>query len=148
MRCTASSRVFSVYALAAAPGYGLGWAELNPDTDHPAAEIKLLREQSFRVRLVDVSGAPARDVEVQKLRIGRRTDDGRFDGVSISGTPPDGIRAWPWPVTTHDQGRITLTGIGRGPGVKIALSVRDPRYAIQQRRPSSKWWTSRCPAAS
>ena len=129
---TASSRVFSVYALAAAPGYGLGWAELNPDADQPAAEIRLLPEQTLRVRLVDVTGAPARGVDVQILRIGRRTEDGRFDGVSISGTPPDGIRAWPRAVTTDDQGRISVAGIGRGSGVKIALSVRDPRYAIQQ----------------
>ena len=129
---TASSRVFSVYALAAAPGYGLGWAELNPDADQPAAEIRLLPEQTLRVRLVDVTGAPARGVDVQILRIGRRTEGGRFDGVSISGTPPDGIRAWPRAVTTDDQGRISVTGIGRGSGVKIALSVRDPRYAIQQ----------------
>ena len=28
---TASTRFFEVYALAAAPGFGLGWAELNPD---------------------------------------------------------------------------------------------------------------------
>jgi RNA polymerase sigma factor (sigma-70 family) len=129
---TASSRVFSVYALAAAPRYGLGWAELNPDDDQPAAEIKLLPEHTFRVRLVDVSGAPARNVEVQVLSIGRRMDGGRFEGISISGTPPDGIRAWPRPITTNDQGRIALTGIGCGPGVKITLSVRDARYATQQ----------------
>ena len=38
---TASIRFFEVYALAAAPGFGLGWVELNPDAEQPAAEIRL-----------------------------------------------------------------------------------------------------------
>ena len=56
---TASIRVFEVYAMAAAPGYGLGWAELNPDAEQPAADIRLRPEQLIRVRLVDVTGRPA-----------------------------------------------------------------------------------------
>ncbi len=128
---TAASRVFVVNALAAAPGYGLGWAELNPDAEQPTAEIRLFAEQPLRVRLVDVAGAPAKGVEVQVLRIGRQTAEGQFDGVSISGIPPEGIRAWPRAVTTDDQGRITLTGIGRGRDNKITLSVGDLRYARQ-----------------
>ena len=38
---TASIRFFEVIALASAPGYGLAWAELNPDAEHPAADLKL-----------------------------------------------------------------------------------------------------------
>jgi RNA polymerase sigma factor (sigma-70 family) len=129
---TAAARVFVVDALAAAPGYGLGWAELDPDAEQPAAEIRLRREQTLRVRLVDVNGAPARGVAVSLLHIGRRTDDGSFDGVRISGTPPVGIRAWPRPVTTDEQGRITLNGIGGG--LDVALEVRDLRYARQDPR--------------
>src|SRR5262249_40329095 len=49
---TASTRVFEVYVMAAAPGYGLGWADLNPDAEQPAAEIRLFPEQPIRVRLV------------------------------------------------------------------------------------------------
>ncbi len=68
---TASTRVFEVYAVAAAPGFGLGWAELNPDAEQPAAEIRLQPEQAVRVRLIDVTGAPAKGVEVTVT--GRRT---------------------------------------------------------------------------
>jgi protocatechuate 3,4-dioxygenase beta subunit len=129
---TASTRVYQVSAVAAAPGYGLGWAVLNPDAQEPAAEIRLLPERTYRIQLSDVTGAPAKGVEVQVLRIGRRTADGLFDGVDSSGHPPDGMRTWPQPVTTDDQGRITLSGLGRGRGLTITLDVLDPRYAQQQ----------------
>src|SRR5262249_23923661 len=62
---TASTRVFEVHAIAAAPGYGLGWAELNPDAEQPSAEIALQPEQVARARLVEVNGAPAKGVEVR-----------------------------------------------------------------------------------
>ncbi len=128
---TKSDRVFQVSAVAAAPGYGLGWAVLNPDAEEPAAEIRLLPEQTYRIRLVDVNGSPAKGVEVQVGSIGRRTAEGRFDGVATSGNPPDGMLTWPRPVTTDDQGRIALTGLGRGPGIAINLSIVDPRHALQ-----------------
>jgi RNA polymerase sigma factor (sigma-70 family) len=128
---TASDRVYQVSAVAAAPGYGLGWAVLNPDAETPAADVRLLPEQTFRIRLVDVTGAPAKGVEVRVLRVGRRTSDGLFDGVGTSGRPPDGLLAWPRPLTTDDQGRLTLTGLARGRGITIDLSIFDPRYARQ-----------------
>jgi RNA polymerase sigma factor (sigma-70 family) len=134
---TASTLVYVVHALAAAPGYGLGWAELNPDAEQPAAEIKLLPEQIFHLRLVDVTGAPATGVEVRVQGFGRRTDNGLFDGISFWFDSPEGISTWPRPVTTDDQGRITLGGIGRGRGVDITLGVRDPRYAWQNLRVDS-----------
>src|SRR5262249_9322568 len=68
---TAADRVFRVYAIAAAPGYGLGWVALDPDAEEPAAEIRLLPEQILSARLTEISGAPARGVEVRVLRIGR-----------------------------------------------------------------------------
>jgi RNA polymerase sigma factor (sigma-70 family) len=129
---TASTLVYQVSAVASAPGYGLGWAVLNPDAAEPAAEIRLLPEQTFRIQLSDVTGAPAKGVEVQVVRIGRRTADGLFDGAGTSGNPPDGMSTWPRPVITDDQGRITLTGFGRSPGLTLTLSVVDPRYAQQE----------------
>jgi hypothetical protein len=125
---TASTRIPEVVALAAAPGYGLGWVELNPDADQPGAEITLLPEQPIRVRLVDVTGAPAGGVEVGVQFVGRLSS-GLFEGVRFWTDPPTGMRAWPRPVKTDDRGRATVSGIGRGP--RVSLTVRDPRYARQ-----------------
>jgi len=126
---TASNRVFEVFALAAAPGYGLGWAALNPDADQPGADIRLLPEQPVCVRLVDVTGTPAKLVEVRVQSIGRPSDNGLFDGVTLWANPPHGMRTWPRPVTTDDQGRTTVPGIGRG--LRVFLTVRDSRFAWQ-----------------
>ena len=41
----------------------------------------------------------------------------------------DGLRAWPRSVTTDQQGRFTLAGIGRD--LTASLEVRDPRFARQ-----------------
>jgi RNA polymerase sigma factor (sigma-70 family) len=126
---TASTRVFEVHAIAAAPGYGLGWVELNPDAEQPIAEIRLQPEQIVRARLVDVTGAPARGVTVRVLSLWRANDQGEGTGVWVSDGPPEGIRAWPKPLKTDDQGRIALAGVGRGVGV--SLQVRDVPYARQ-----------------
>jgi RNA polymerase sigma factor (sigma-70 family) len=126
---TASSRVFEVFAVAAAPGYGLGWAELNPDAEQPVSDIRLQPEQVVRVRLIDVAGEPARGVEVIVSGIGRANGKGKYDGVSLGTISPKGIRVWPRPVKTDDQGRISLPGIGSG--AQINLRVRDLRYARQ-----------------
>ena len=45
-------------ATAMAPGYGVGWAELDPDEDQPSAEIRLMPEQVIEGRLFDVQGQP------------------------------------------------------------------------------------------
>ncbi len=62
---TSFVRYFEVHALAAAPGFGLGWAELNANAGEPAVEIRLQPEQIIRGRLFDVTGQPARRVELQ-----------------------------------------------------------------------------------
>jgi hypothetical protein len=127
---TASNRVFEVTAMAAAPGYGLGWADLNPDAEQPLAEIRLQPEQVVRVRLIDVTGSPARGVKVTVSGIGRMNDKGSLDGVSLSTNLTGRIRVWPRPVKTDDHGRIALPGIGRG--AQVSLSVSDLRYARQE----------------
>jgi RNA polymerase sigma factor (sigma-70 family) len=124
-----ATRVFQVYALAAAPGYGLGWAKLNPDAEQAAADIRLLPEQPIRARLVDVTGAPANRVEVRVRNIARLNDQGPRASIWLWNNPPRGTRTWPRPVTTDDQGRIALTGIVRGD--RVRLDVRDLRYARQ-----------------
>ncbi len=66
---------FAAYALAAAPGFGLGWAELNADAEQPAAEMHLRPEQVIRGRLVDIKGQPAAGAELQLVIAGRPRDD-------------------------------------------------------------------------
>ena len=85
---TASTRV---YAIARAPGYGLGWVELNPDAARPSADVQLHPEQPIRVRLVDVTGAPAKGAEVWAA-----------GPMPWSTNPPENLRAWPRPVKTDD----------------------------------------------
>ena len=130
---TSFTRFFEVYILAAAPGFGLGWAELNANSGAPKVEFRLLPEQAIRGKLFDVNGQPAPSVKLQIWSVGRPTKIGTFDGVSIgSAHVPDALGNWPRPVTTDDQGRFTLAGIGRD--VTVGVSVRDGRFAGQNFR--------------
>ncbi len=130
---TSSTRFFGIQALAAAPGFGLGWADLNPDAEHPVSDIKLRSEQAARVRLVDITGMPAAGVEVRvegMMREGKDDDDAdRFEGIYLSDNLPAGLRTWPGPLATDGDGRFLLTGIGRG--LTVRLTTRDLRYARQ-----------------
>jgi hypothetical protein len=149
---TASGRFFEVDAVAAASGHGLGSARLNPDADQPAAEIILRPEQVIHGRVVDIKGQPAADVRIWVGRVGQFVG-GTFDGVNLGdGEPLEGLRAWPRPVKSDEQGRFVLTGIGRS--TPVGLVVRDPRFARQwlfletrRSRPCSRptqilWWLS------
>ncbi len=130
---TGSNRVFEVHLLAAASGFGLGWADLNPDAKEPTAEIRLQPEQLLRARLVDVTGAPARGVEVRVKSLSRpgnnRSSGERADGVWIYTRPPEGNRTWPRPLKSDDQGRIVIHGGVRG--TSVSLGVDDLRFARQ-----------------
>ncbi len=132
---TGSNRVFEVHLLAAAPGFGLGWADLNPDAKEPTADIRLQPEQLLRARLVDVTGAPAKGVEIRVKSLYRpatSTDeglDGPFSGLWAHTRPPEENRTWPHPFKSDDQGRIAIHGIGRGTSVN--LGVDDLRFAQQ-----------------
>ncbi len=57
--CASSSQHAEFGATALAPGYGMGWADLDPDEDQPPAEITLQAEQVIEGRLVRRPG-PAR----------------------------------------------------------------------------------------
>ena len=61
---TSSSRNDEFMAVALAPGYGVGWAELDPDANQPDAEIRLQPEQVIQGRLFDLQGRPAQGVTV------------------------------------------------------------------------------------
>ncbi len=131
-----SSRYDTFCAVALAPGYGVGWVELDPDDDQPTADIALRPEQVIHGRLFDLQGRPARDVTVSAASIGRDLPDDsasrgrRFEGLSYRWTNLNHFPAWPKPATTDADGRFTLRGVG--PDSRVRLTVNDPRFALQR----------------
>jgi protocatechuate 3,4-dioxygenase beta subunit len=125
----ASQHVRDVQLLAAAPGFGLGWAELNADAERPEAEVRLHPEGAVRVTFVDVTGMPARGVAVTVKGFGRPKGPADDEGVYLGPSPPESLRAWPRAATTDDQGSFRLAGIGRD--FTATLDVRDLRFARQ-----------------
>jgi RNA polymerase sigma factor (sigma-70 family) len=129
---TSSANFRELSMLAAAPGRGIGWANLNPDAEQPGGEIQLRADEVVRARLVDINGRPASGVEVHINRMVQKNGDkgnGDHDAVSLSENPPAGLRAWPRPVKTDGDGRLVITGIARG--FSVSVTVRDPRFARQ-----------------
>jgi hypothetical protein len=127
-------------ATALAPGYGVGWAELDPDADQPTADITLQPEQVIEGRVVDAQGQPVPSVSVSVWAVLRvlpvpplRTAGGQFLDIlegprRWSGRIND-LPGWPRPATTDADGYFALHGIGRG--LRLSLSVLDPRFAPQ-----------------
>jgi RNA polymerase sigma factor (sigma-70 family) len=152
---TSSLRNWAVDVVAARAGYGLGWQSFDPDADRPEVNVRVRLEQVVRGRLVDLQGQPAAGVplgvarlvrvppreevaarlEAEKKRAEgdgmRMSRDVAFDNdyLALPDTP-DGLPLWPGPVTTDDQGRFLLRGVGRG--MAVTLDVRDDRFAFQQ----------------
>jgi hypothetical protein len=123
-------------AVALAPGYGAGWVEaLDPDAEEPTANITLRPEQLIHGRLFDLQGQPAHNVELSVTAIRRvppkPSNDPRqeFEGPAFWWNPPDDLAGWPSPAITGADGRFTLHGVG--PGLRVFLSVLDPRFTNQ-----------------
>ena len=136
---TASSRNDEFIAVALAAGYGIGWAELDPDADRPDADIKLNPEQVIRGRLFDLQGRPARGVTLSVFRVQRlllRDSDNsdpqrrRFEGPLYWWTRVNDWPAWPKPATTDADGRFSIHGVGRG--LQASLCVIDSRFALER----------------
>jgi RNA polymerase sigma factor (sigma-70 family) len=131
---TSSWRNDEFMAVALAPGYGVGWAEPDPDAEQPSAEIKLSPEQVIQGRLFDLQGRPARGVKVSVSRIlrsGTNTDlmGRRFEGPVYWWARVNDLPAWPEPTTSDADGRFIVRGVGRG--FQTALTLIDPRFATQ-----------------
>ena len=134
---TFSSRDDVFMAVALAPGYGVGWADMDADADQPAGEISLQGEQLIEGRLLDLPGRPAKGVVVSVGVIQRglaQKPSGRLqprrpdsEGPAYWSEGLNDLPAWPKPATTDSEGRFTLHGVGRG--CRVVLNIVDPRYA-------------------
>jgi hypothetical protein len=133
---TSSSRYDTFGAVAIAPGYGVGWAVLDPDADQPAADITLRPEQVIQGRLFDLQGRPVPDVTISVWLISRPWPRDRtlvredFDGVAYQWSKRNDFPAWPKPARTDAAGRFTLRGVGRN--LHVFLAVHHPRFALQR----------------
>ncbi len=129
---TSAAAHHRVGAVAIAPGYGAGWTALDPDAEHPAADITLIPEQVIHGRLFDLRGQPARDVTVtvralQRLDSRKPNVRDRVEGPVFTLDQAKDLPAWPRPAITDADGRFTLRGAGRG--IRVALGVDDMRFA-------------------
>jgi hypothetical protein len=128
-----SSRHDEFGAVALAPGFGIGWVDaLDPDAEQPTADITLRPEQVIHGRLFDLQCQPARDVKLSVTAVRKFVPNARnslrenFEGPAFWWTHPDDLAGWPSPAITGAEGGFTLHGVG--PGLRIFLSVIDPRF--------------------
>jgi beta-lactamase regulating signal transducer with metallopeptidase domain len=128
---SSSARDHGLTLTALAPGFGVGWIELDTDADSMVADVSLKPELLVAGRMFDVNGEPARGVAV---RISALTPVQRGSALA-SMLRPDfdepvwrALPAWPGPALSDEQGRFTLHGLCRD--LLCRLNVEDPRYAI------------------
>jgi RNA polymerase sigma factor (sigma-70 family) len=112
----------SVHVVATAAGHGLAWKSLDPDAEHGEAELKLPPVQRVAGRLVGLQGEGAAGVTVHVVKVTRKAEKGeRWDNSALS--PPADLALT---ATTDAEGKFVLGGFG--PGLKLELEIRDPRY--------------------
>ena len=131
-----SSTHFMIGVAALAPGYGMGWVSLDVDSDQPSADIALRPEKVLVGRLFDVSGQPARGVQVSVEGIGypQRGPEAlpeEIDGPHFwNRSEKQPSAAWPAKATSDAQGRFTIRGIGKE--LRVLLIADDPRFARER----------------
>ncbi len=126
---TSSAQHTGVLVSATATGYGMGWAELDPDADPPVADVALRPEVVIRGRLFDVKGQPARGVAVRLLGFNTGTPTRLLDQIQhpdVFQASPRDLPAWPAPAISDAEGRFTLRGAGLG--LQAVIRAEDPRF--------------------
>ncbi len=81
-----SATHYMVGAAALAPGFGVGWVELDVDATMPVAVITLRPEQVIEGRLFDITGQVAQGVRVSVEGIGHPARSGGLAGRRGRGT--------------------------------------------------------------
>lgn len=126
---TSTARHHALTITALAPGYGMSWAELDPDAESPTVDVALRPEQIIRGRLFDLKGQAAGGVRIA-------VDGARYvvRGEIVSIARPGAYErpwldspAWPASAISDGDGRFTLRGLGRG--LSYSLFTDDPRFS-------------------
>jgi RNA polymerase sigma factor (sigma-70 family) len=95
-----------------ATGWALGGKDSDTGLTGEEETITLEPERIFRGRFVDLQGQPIRGVRV------RVSWSGTLPYDTVGEAPP-----WPGPVTTDEQGRFTLRGLGLGNEIVLEAST-------------------------
>jgi RNA polymerase sigma factor (sigma-70 family) len=111
-----------VRVVATAPGRGLAWKALDPDAERAEAEVRLAPVQRVNGHVVGLQGEDAAGVTIHVARITRKPEKGEHEDDEVL-RPPGGLAV---SATTDAKGNFVFAGFG--PGVKLELEIRDPRY--------------------
>jgi RNA polymerase sigma factor (sigma-70 family) len=111
-----------VRVVATAPGCGLAWKALDPDAERAEAELRLAPVQRVSGHIVGLQGEDAAGVTIHAVRVTRKPEKGEREDDGIL-RPPGGLAV---SATTDAKGNFVFAGFG--PGLKLELEIRDPRY--------------------
>jgi beta-lactamase regulating signal transducer with metallopeptidase domain len=125
---TSRKHFWNTSVVARAAGRALG-QHTAADAKNPGGLVVLDEEQILRGRLFDLQGRPAAKVRVVATRVFGPQFMRPYFQVKFQ-EPPHQLRAWLAPMTTDDQGRFTLRGLGAG--WTVSLTVLDDRFARQR----------------
>jgi RNA polymerase sigma factor (sigma-70 family) len=100
-----------VRVVARAPGFGLGWAKVDPDASRAEVDIRLRTEGRLAGKVVDLQGAPVAGLKIFASRLARK--GAAPDTLPV---PNDGVTA-----TTDEQGQFAFRGVGRDLNVHLEI---------------------------
>ena len=128
---TTSAQHDALLVTALAPGYGIGWAELNADAERPTADIALRPEQVIRGRLFDLQGQPVRGVALWVFRsvpIVRDVDLSTADRPGPTSKSVPGTLCPPGPARRSATTRGDSPCAGWAGACRCPVTSDDPRY--------------------
>jgi beta-lactamase regulating signal transducer with metallopeptidase domain/protocatechuate 3,4-dioxygenase beta subunit len=130
---TTSARQHGLTVTAMAPGYGMGWTELDPDADPPVADVALRTELIVHGQTLDAKGQPAPRVALRieaMLSVARGTISTAIFRPDYEWLRRRDFHGWPGPAVSDDQGRFALRGLSRD--LLWRIFIDDPRFAAQR----------------